>query len=463
MKISLGALVLAMALLWMPQAKAAKNPVPSITGPVSPQAVAPGSQGFTLKVFGANFVNGAIVRWNGKVRTTTFISAREVDAQILTADVAAPTSGHITVTNPFPGGGKSSSSYGTVEVHVPTSTIALAHPNVYDRGISVWSSIAADFNNDGKLDIISGSAGILCVLGNGDGTFRFGSFIAPNMKTPPLGMAFGDFNGDNKLDFVFTQNNSFQVMLGKANGTFVAKGSFGNFGFLHHIAVGDFNRDGKMDIAAVDSVGKVSILLGNGDGTFQPQQDYTSVLGPIDLVTADFNGDGILDLAVAGQNQGGAVSLLLGNGDGTFGAPTDTVLQPGVGFNTFGRVLFVDDFDGNGVADLVVLTSDQAAILLGDGSGNFLPPAFFAIGGSQLETFAVGDFNSDGRSDLIFSIQSGPRVNVRFGNGDGTFQKNLVVTKGLGSSMGIVPGDFNTDGLMDFALEQVGEFVFTQQ
>jgi hypothetical protein len=101
----------------------AANPVPTVTGPVHPQAVAPGSGDFTLTVYGANFASGAVVNWNGSPRSTTFVSVRELQAKILASDVAKPTAGYITVTNPAPGGGNSSSSYALVEVHIPTKTI----------------------------------------------------------------------------------------------------------------------------------------------------------------------------------------------------------------------------------------------------------------------------------------------------------------------------------------------------
>ena len=102
----------------------AVNPIPTVVGPVVPQAVVPGSGTFTLKVYGANFLSGAVVNWNRSPRTTTFISARELEAQILASDVAKPTAGYITVTNPPPGGGVSSSSYSLVEVHTPTTRLS---------------------------------------------------------------------------------------------------------------------------------------------------------------------------------------------------------------------------------------------------------------------------------------------------------------------------------------------------
>ncbi|HEY6765250.1 MAG TPA: hypothetical protein VI386_10780 [Candidatus Sulfotelmatobacter sp.] len=101
----------------------AQNPVPQIVVPVKPQAVAPGSGAFTLTVYGANFVSGAVVNWNYHPRSTTFVSAHEVRAQILASDIAKNTAGTVTVTNPAPGGGNSSASYAQVEVHAPTATI----------------------------------------------------------------------------------------------------------------------------------------------------------------------------------------------------------------------------------------------------------------------------------------------------------------------------------------------------
>src|SRR5580692_6106851 len=109
----------------------AANPVPTVTGPVHPQAVVPGHADFVLTVYGANFVSGAIVNWNRSPRSTTFVSARELQTKILASDVAKPTAGYITVTNPAPGGGPSSSSYAIVEVHTPTKTIVPGPPRTY--------------------------------------------------------------------------------------------------------------------------------------------------------------------------------------------------------------------------------------------------------------------------------------------------------------------------------------------
>ena len=126
-------LLFAIALTLTVPASAA-NPVPTVTGPVHPEAVVPGRSDFVLTVYGANFVSGALVNWNGSPRSTTFVSARELRAKILASDVVKPTAGYITVTNPAPGGGPSSSSYAIVEVHQPTTTIAPGQPHLPSVG-----------------------------------------------------------------------------------------------------------------------------------------------------------------------------------------------------------------------------------------------------------------------------------------------------------------------------------------
>jgi hypothetical protein len=135
------------------------------------------------------------------------------------------------------------------------------------------------------------------------------------------------------------------------------------------IAVGDFNGDGKVDIAVANSGSDdVSILLGNGDGTFQPAVNYSAGNSPTDIAVGDFNGDGKLDLAVfqSGANGGTvSVSILLGNGDGTFQAPKTLALTASLAF------MAIADFDGDKKTDLVVCDSANLDIFIGNGDGTF--------------------------------------------------------------------------------------------
>lgn len=178
---------------------------------------------FTLTVYGANFVPGAVVNWNGQPRKTTFVSVHELRAHILATDVAKNTAGLISVTNPGPGGGNSSASWAQVEVHEPVTTITFNPPQSYSFG--GYLLLAADFNHDEILDLVGQYASDLVFHpGKGNGVFPFGSIAAYDYDSN--GGAFGDFNGDGNLDLAYSKsppNNhtvGAGVVLGDGHGKF---------------------------------------------------------------------------------------------------------------------------------------------------------------------------------------------------------------------------------------------------
>src|SRR5580698_5185867 len=145
------------------------------------------------------------------------------------------------------------------------------------------------------------------------------------------------------------------------------------------IASGDFNRDGKLDVAVAGTY--LSIFLGNGDGTFQVPVTYS---GPFNsIAVADFNNDGNPDIVVVPDDL--TVSVFLGNGDGTFQPPKSS---PTTAAGTF---LAVGDFNGDHKTDLVLVDSPYISVLLGNGDGTFQAPIdnSSSLGVHQL---AVGDF-----------------------------------------------------------------------
>jgi hypothetical protein len=275
----------------------------------------------------------------------------------------------------------------------------------YTVGVGAISIVAADFNNDGNLDlaVASQSSYIGILLGNGDGTFQ-----APT-QSPPV-QAFeqfvtvGDFNGDGKPDLVaFSANNPckcISVLMGNGDGTFQNAVTTQPPFPVATIGVGDFNGDGKLDLATAGTFGtssSVNILLGNGDGTFQYGASYPGETSPNTIAIADFNGDHKLDLAIA-NDQGVGISVLLGNGDGTFQKAVDYSVE-------FPTWVTVADFNGDHKLDLVVANPffflfSGVTVFLGNGDGTFQPGAVYPIPKKEASYVAVGDFNGDRKTDL---------------------------------------------------------------
>lgn len=233
---------------------------------------------------------------------------------------------------------------------MPTSPL-----NVGDDPTSV---VMADFNRDSKLDLAVANDlddTITILLGHGDGTFSAaGTLSAP---AGPFSLAVGDFNADGKLDIAAsnTTGNFLTVLLGVGDGTFGGPSTVPSKGGFA-LSTGDFNGDGKLDIAASNQQDStVSILLGNGDGTFTEVPGCcgisTELTLTFDMRSGDFNGDGKLDLALSILDSKpllpvSYVVMLLGNGDGTFTATNFTLLLP-----VETAVMTAGDFNGDGKLD----------------------------------------------------------------------------------------------------------------
>jgi len=272
----------------------------------------------------------------------------------------------------------------------------------------------------------------------------------------PQSVAVGDFNGDGKPDLavVNSYSNNVSILLGNGDGTFQIHVDYPTGAQPGSVAIGDFNGDGKLDLAVVNSYSNnVSVLLGNGNGTFQPAVSYGtgSGTGPAFVAVGDFNHDGKLDLAVANSNST-YVSVLLGNGDGTF--------QTAVNYDVGGAPtsIAVGDFNHDGKLDLAVAVpvpgpSTYVSVLLGNGDGTFQTAVNYNAPYAP-DAVAVGDFNGDGNLDLVVGNRSS-NISVFLGNGDGTFRTAVNYSAGYNPSS-VAVGDFNNDGTLDLAVANSG-------
>ena len=328
----------------------------------------------------------------------------------------------------------------------------------YDSG-GQWGGpvVVADVNGDGKPDIVvvnlwvgnptnfDGSVGVL--LGNGDGTFK-------PVVTYPSGGAYAesvavtDLNGDGRPDLVVancsvsgstecggTVEGNIGVLLGNGDGTFQLVVSYDSGGQeTFAITAGDFNHDGKPDLAvANDGSSTVDVLLGNGDGSFLAPVPL-AVSGVEALAVADLNGDGKMDLIAAG---GSAVWVLMANGDGAF--------QPAVHYASGGydvKSIAIADLNGDGKLDLAVANWNDpnkydrgsVGVLLGKGDGTFQPVANYYVdaktyaNSTYVSRVAVGDLTGDGRPELVLGDRAG--VSVMLNNSALEFSFDRLNTSG---------------------------------
>jgi hypothetical protein len=237
------------------------------------------------------------------------------------------------------------------------------------------------------------------LLGYGDGSFA--SQISYSTGSSPIYVVVGDFNNDNRLDFVVLneEDDNIGVFLGYVTISFFDQITFttGSNSQPQALISGYVNSDTQLDIIVANwGINNVGVFLGYGNGSFTNQITYSTGSFPSSIGVGDFNNDKRLDIVVAnfGSNN---VGILLGYGNGSFANQTTYLTGSAPGF------VAVDDFNGDSYADILVTIPDmnKIGIFLGLGKGVFGDLVLFSMSyGSSPSSVAVGHFNNDNKLDL---------------------------------------------------------------
>ena len=239
----------------------------------------------------------------------------------------------------------------------------------------------------------------------------------------PIALAAGDFNGDGRPDVAAANfgTDNIEILLNDGGGAIVPAGRYKAGDSPGAIVAADFNGDGKLDLAASDGLG-ITVLINHGDGTFAPAVhvalDQTINAFPVSVTAADFNGDGAIDLAASGigwtfdfqavtSANADNVAILLNDGTGHFTLANTILID-----NPFPRLgdITVGDVDGDGLPDLLVdQSSGRVTVLLNQGGGQFVNAFLVLVGENHiLSAVKLVDLNGDGRLDLIVADNGDP-------------------------------------------------------
>jgi len=358
------------------------------------------------------------------------------------------TDGHMDLAMPVEGG---------IAILLGKGDGTFASADFYDMGQQVGAVAVADFNGD-KLPDISVTLPApfpRLLLGNGQGTFTLGP--DPNAsygsQSPDTNMEAADFNEDGKIDL----DMGTQTLNGSSLGTQSVAFGLGNGTFTNPMViqngspiVADLNSDGRSDIISVNGA-TVTALLG------QVNETFSQVTTPLRLGTAlfgvgDVNKDGKPDLVL---NYSDHLEIWLGRGDGTF-SYSGSIDNNGLGFSP---ILAVADVDGDGNADIILGPISTPAssfslltIFYGNGDGTFQAPVSLPTSHRYTQV-VVTDVNGDNKPDLLMTDGSGIAVMTNLG-GRKFDSETYYVAGGSVSRLSVT--DVNGDGFPDIVVANSG-------
>ncbi|CAF3314761.1 unnamed protein product [Rotaria socialis] len=380
--------------------------------------------------------------------------------------------------------------YNSISVLMGQNNGIFSIPKMYSTGLGSYPMVAAigDINNDNRSDIIIANSGVDSIgilFGYDYATFESYQNCSDNNTLRPEGIITADFNNDGYLDIAVTlfQSNSISILLGYGNGSFelMKTISTGLNSQPYTLTAYDFNKDGSLDIAVVNSgTQEILILRGYGNGTFLNATRYPTenVSSLTSIISADINNDNHVDMIVSNYYMD-SIDILFGRGNFTF----DSIATYSIGSPAAPQSVAVADFDNDSQLDIVVanhgantvtvflgyvkgnFTSqisystvifdiNNVGILLGYGNGSFSNVTTYSTGdGSAPHFIGAGDFNNDSILDIAVVNNGNNGFVVLFGFGDGSFLcGNFYGTGQASAPWALAIGDFNEDNQLDIAV-----------